>query len=332
MSKKLFTPLALAGALLVAPVVSATTLTLYSGRGESMVQPLIDQFSEETGISVDVRYGGTAQLAVLLQEEGDRTPADLYWGQDAGAMGAVSKAGLLASLPESLYQDLPSIYKSVTGNWIATTGRARLFVYSPERTDAEDHPESVFDLTDEQYEGRVGWAPTNGSFQSFVTAMRVEYGDERTLEWLEGMKENNAKVFRNNSTQVQGVADGEIDYGLVNNYYLPRFTKNDADFPADQDFFQDGDIGNLMNVAGVGILKASDEQEAAREFIRFLISPAAQQYFALEVNEYPVIDGVIQNRHSEPYQEALEASPEIDLDDLDDLEGTLDLLRQAGLI
>ncbi|WP_404414760.1 iron ABC transporter substrate-binding protein [Marinospirillum sp.] len=332
MSKKLFAPLALAGAMLAAPAVSATTLTLYSGRGESMVQPIINQFEESTGINVEVRYGGTAQLAVLLQEEGQRTPADLYWGQDAGAMGAVSKAGLLAELPEAIYEDLPGIYKSVSGNWLATTGRARLFVYSPERTTSEGHPESVFDLSNDEYQGRVGWAPTNGSFQSFVTAMRVEYGDERTLEWLEAMKANGAKEFRNNSTQVQGVADGEIDYGLVNNYYLPRFTKTDPDFPADQTFFKAGDIGNLMNVAGVGILKASDNQEAAREFVRFLISPAAQQYFALEVNEYPVIDGVIQNQHTESYSDAVKASPEIDLDQLEDLEGTLQLLRRAGLI
>lgn len=332
MSQKLFAPLALVGAMLVAPVVSAATLTLYSGRGESMVQPIISQFEEETGIEVQVRYGGTAQLAVLLQEEGRRSPADLFWGQDAGAMGAVSTAGLLAELPDDIYEDLPGIFKSVTGNWVATSGRARLFIYSPSRTSADEHPESVFDLTDSKYQGRVGWAPTNGSFQSFVTAMRVEYGDDKTLEWLEGMKANGAKTFRNNTTQLEGVADGEIDYGIVNNYYLPRFTRSDADFPVGQAFFKEGDIGNLMNVAGVAVTKASSNQEEARQLVRFLTSPAAQQYFALEVNEYPVISGVIQNRHVEPYSEALKASPEIDLDQLNDLDGTLRLLRRAGLI
>ena len=332
MSKKLFAPLALVGAMLAAPVVSATTLTLYSGRGESMVQPVINQFEKESGIEVRVRYGGTAQLAVLLQEEGRRSPADVYWGQDAGAMGAVSKASLLAELPEEIYADLPGIYKSVTGNWVATSGRARLFIYSPGRTSAEDHPHSVFDLTDEKYRGRVGWAPTNGSFQSFVTAMRVEHGDDKTLAWLEGMKANQAKTFRNNTTQLEGVADGDIDYGLVNNYYLPRFARSDADFPVAQRFFREGDIGNLMNVAGIAVTQASKQQEAARELVRFLISPAAQEYFALEVNEYPVIAGITQNEHVESYEEALQASPEINLDELEDLEGTLRLLRRAGLI
>lgn len=332
MRNKLFAPLALVGAMLVAPVVSATTLTLYSGRGESMVQPIISQFEKESGIKVNVRYGDTAQLAVLLQEEGRRSPADVYWGQDAGAMGAVSKAGLLAKLPANVYKDLPSTYKSVSGNWVATSGRARLFVYSPERAPVSEHPKSVFDLTDAQYKGRVGWAPMNGSFQSFVTAMRVQHGDEKTLQWLNAMKANGAKTYRNNSTQLQGVADGEIDYGLVNNYYLPRMTKNDAKYPVKQAFFQQGDIGNLMNVAGVAVVKASKNQKAATEFVRFLTSPAAQQYFALQVDEYPVISGIIQNDRVEPYEEALKASPGIDLDQLSDLEGTLALLRRAGLI
>lgn len=332
MRKSFFTPLALVTSLLVAPVVSAASLTLYSGRGESMVEPILKEFEKETGIEVKVRYGATAQLAVLLQEEGKRSPADLFWGQDAGAMGAVSQAGLLAKLPSDIYDKLPNIYKSVTGNWVATSGRARLFVYSPERSPKAEHPSSVFEITDQRFKGRVGWAPTNGSFQSFVTAMRVEYGDERTLEWLNAMKANGAKTYRNNSTQLEGIADGEIDYGLVNNYYLPRFTKVDAKFPVKQDFFKNGDIGNLMNVAGAGVLKTSNNQKHAVELLRFLTSEHAQEYFALEVNEYPVIPEVSHSSDGTSYEKALKASPSLDLDKLDDLEGTLALLRKAGLI
>lgn len=332
MRKNLFAPLAIITSLLVAPVVSAASLTLYSGRGESMVEPILKEFEKETGIEVNVRYGATAQLAVLLQEEGKRSPADVFWGQDAGAMGAVSQAGLLAKLPSNIYDKLPGIYKSVTGNWIATSGRARLFVYSSERAPSAEHPKSVFDITDSRFKGRVGWAPTNGSFQSFITAMRVEHGEERTLEWLNAMKANGAKTYRNNGTQLEGIADGEIDYGLVNNYYLPRYTKVDAKFPVKQDFFKEGDIGNLMNVAGAGVLKSSKNQKNAVELLRFLTSKHAQEYFALEVNEYPVIPEVSHSSDGTSYEKALKASPSIDLDKLDDLEGTLALLRRAGLI
>ncbi|PAU74931.1 iron ABC transporter substrate-binding protein [Halomonas salipaludis] len=331
MQKTLIASATLVSTLLAAPLAAAD-LTLYSGRGESMVDPIIAQFEKNTGINVNVRYGDTAQLAVLLQEEGERSPADLYWGQDAGAMGAISQAGLLAELPDDIYDGLPGIYTSETGNWVAASGRARVFAYSPERVSEEEYPESVFDLTDERYEGRVGWAPTNGSFQSFVTAMRVEHGDERTQEWLEGMRDNGAVTFRNNTTQVQGIADGEIDFGLVNNYYLPRFLATDEDFPVEQAFFAEGDIGNLVNVAGIAVLESSDNKEEALEFVRFLLSPAAQQYFTGNVYEYPVTRDVIQNPELEDFDRLLEVSPQIDLDDLEDLEGTLNLLRDAELL
>ncbi|SDM38854.1 iron(III) transport system substrate-binding protein [Franzmannia pantelleriensis] len=331
MQKTVIASATLLSTLLAAPLAAAD-LTLYSGRGESMVDPIIAQFERNTGINVNVRYGDTAQLAVLLQEEGERSPADLYWGQDAGAMGAISQAGLLAELPDDIYEGLPSIYTSETGNWVAASGRARVFAYSPERVSEDEYPDSVFDLTDERYEGRVGWAPTNGSFQSFITAMRVEHGDERTLEWLEDMRDNGAVTFRNNTTQVQGIADGEIDFGLVNNYYLPRFLATDEDFPVEQAFFAEGDIGNLVNVAGIAVLESSDNKEEAMEFVRFLLSPAAQQYFTGNVYEYPVTRDVIQNPELEDFDRLLEVSPQIDLDELEDLEGTLNLLRDAELL
>lgn len=337
MTRNLFIGLIILG-LIIAALFAVTSvdgedqLTLYSGRGESMVSPIINQFEQQTGIQVNVRYGGTSQLAVLLQEEGERTPADLFWGQDAGAMGALSQAGLLRKLPENLYDDLPSIYTSETGQWVAASGRARVYVYSPGRVSDDEHPESVFDLTDPRYEGRVGWAPNNGSFQSFVTAMRHEHGDERTLEWLRAMKANGAQNFRNNSTQVEGVADGSIDFGLVNNYYLPRFKANDSDFPAEQAFFTDGDIGNLVNVAGIGVLRHSERGEAAETFIRFLLSEQAQQYFTSTVYEYPVRQGIPRHEQLESFDRLLEVAPEINLDQLTDLEGTLNLLRRADLI
>ncbi|MGM0450568.1 MAG: iron ABC transporter substrate-binding protein [Pseudomonadota bacterium] len=324
--------IAAGGYLGISALNDPSTLTLYSGRGESMVRPMIERFESETGIDVDVRYGDTAQLAVLLQEEGEQTSADVFWGQDAGAMGSLSKADRLATLPESLYSDLPSIFRSRTGEWVAVTGRARTFVYSPERVSEDEMPESVFDLTESEYEGRVGWAPTNGSFQSFVTAMRHEHGDERTLEWLRAMDDNGAEAFRNNSSQVEGVANGDIDFGLVNNYYLPRYKTNDEEYPAEQDFFESGDIGNLVNVAGAGIIKGTDNREQAAEFIRFLLSSEAQEYFTQEVHEYPVRDDVERNPELKPLDELLDAAPKTDLDELEDLEGTLDLLREANLI
>ncbi|MCH8552858.1 MAG: extracellular solute-binding protein [Natronospirillum sp.] len=311
-------------------VAAAADLTLYSGRGESFVRPIVQQFERDSGLSVDVRYGGTSELAVLLQEEGSRTPADLFWGQDAGAMGALARAGLLAQLPEGIYENLPDIYTSRTGEWVATSGRARVLAYSPERSPEAEHPESVFDLVNEEFRGRVSVAPTNGSFQAFVTAMRVEYGDERTLEWLEGLRANDAQVYRNNTTQVIAIAEGEVDYAMVNNYYLPRFTGDNPDYPVRQKFLQPGDIGNMVNVAGIAMLDASDNSDAAIQFIEYLLTQSAQQYFTSVVNEYSVRSDVISNPDLTDLSEVLDNAPVIDLDDLADLDGTLDLLREAG--
>ena len=317
---------------LFAGVAQAADLTLYSGRGESFVQPIINQFERDTGIKVNVRYGGTAQLAVLIQEEGRRSPADVFWGQDAGAMGALANANLLSTLPASTFNDIPDIYRSESRQWIATSGRARVIAYSTERASADEIPESVFALTEERFKGRIAIPPTNGGFQSFVTAMRVAHGDERTLEWLRGIKANEPKIFRNNTTAVAGIADGEADFALVNSYYLPGFVARDPAFPVAQTFFENGDIGNLVNVAGVAILESSKNKSNAQKLVEYLISPAAQQYFTSVVNEYPVTSNVISNPVLTDVKVVLEAAPRMNLDQLEDLEGTLTLIRRAGLL
>ena len=323
---------ALASMLLTSTLAAADSITLYSGRGEALVKPLISEFTDQTGITVNVRYGGTAELAVLLQEEGDRSPADLYWAQDAGALGATASAGLFAELPADLYADLPAIYTSDTGTWLATSGRARVLAYSTLRASAAEVPASIADLTDERYQGRVGWAPTNGSFQAHVTAMRIAQGDEFTRDWLVAMRDNNTQVFRNNTALVQGIANGEIDFAITNNYYLLRFLANDPDFPVAQQFFEDGDIGNVVNVAGIGILASSSDQESARTFVRFLLADSAQQYFTDNVYEYPVIASITPNPELESFERLLAISPTINLDALEDLEGTLALLREVNLL
>ena len=313
------------------PVMAqADELTVYSGRGEALVGPVIAQFEKESGVKVNVRYGGTSELAALLTEEGAQSPADVFWAQDGGALGAI--APLFSDLPAEVNEGVSVEFRNVNNKWAPTSGRSRTLVYSTERVEAADLPASIDDLTDEKYKGRVAWAPTNGSFQAFVTAFRVAHGDDAAKAWLEGMIANDAKVYRNNGTQIEAIANGEVDFGLVNNYYLGRYIARDDKFPVAQTHFEAGDIGNLLNVAGAGIVAASDNQENARRFIDYLLSPAAQQYITTQGNEYPVIPGLIANPTLEPFEELQELSPRIDIDQIGDLEGTLDLLRQVGLL
>jgi iron(III) transport system substrate-binding protein len=323
------------GLFLTVWTVSATDtgeLVVYSGRSKGLVHPIIKQFEKETGITVKVRYGNTAQLAVALLEEGEKSPADLFWAQDAGALGAVSKQGLFQTLPESILSKVPDKFRNAEGMWTATSGRARVLAYSPERVKTEELPNSIFDLTDAKWKGRVGWAPQNASFQAFVTAMRVLEGEEKAEEWLRGMKANGAKSYPKNTPIIQGLAAGEIDLGLPNHYYLMRFKKSDANFPVEQTFFTSGDAGNLVNIAGIGVLKSSSHAEEVSSFVQYLLSPKVQQLFVSEIFEYPVTDAVIPSEKLLPLDELLKLTPELNLEKLDDLEGTLKLLRKADIL
>lgn len=317
-------------ALGMTTIAQAQTVTIYSGRGEALVGPLVAQFEAETGIDAEVRYGGTAELATLLLEEGENSPADLFWAQDAGALGALS--AVFAELPAEVNGQVIETFRNDANRWVATSGRTRVLVHSTERVAEDELPQSINDLTGEAYKGRVAWAPTNGSFQAFVTAFRVAEGDEAAKAWLEGMIANDAKVYQNNGTQIEAIANGEVDFGIVNNYYLGRYTAKDAEFPVDQTPFAAGDIGNLMLVAGAGIVEASENKENAQKFIDFLLSPAAQQYITLQGNEYPVRTGIIPHATLESLETIQAVSPSVDINALGDLEGTLALLREVGLL
>ena len=323
-------------AVILSPTVHAQQtgdpLTVYSGRSKSLVDPIIQQFTRETGIEVEVRYADTSQLTVLLKEEGEQSPADVFWAQDAGALGAMVSQGGLQQLPDDVLGLVGEPYKSPDGLWVATSGRARVLAYSPQRISEDDLPQSIFDLTDSRYQGRVGWAPANASFQAFVTAMRVTHGEEVTRDWLESMKANGARSYPKNTAIIQAIAAGEVDLGLPNHYYLLRFKKSDGEYPVEQTTFATGDIGNLINVAGIGILNTSDQPADAAKFIGFLLSPKAQQYFTSDTFEYPVTDDVIPNTQLIDPAVLNHNAPQVDLDALDDLPGTLDLLREVGLL
>ena len=307
----------------------SATITIYSGRKESLVGPIIEQFEADTGIQVRVRYGGTSELATALLEEGDRSPADVFFAQDAGALGAIEAASLFAALPASVLDAVAPVFRSTSNAWTGVSGRARVLVYSTERVGPGDLPDSVFDLTGPEWTDRVGWAPTNGSFQAFVTAMRQIDGEERTAQWLRAMIANGVSEYRNNSTQVQAVGDGEIDIGLVNHYYLFRFTSEDANYPAANHYTDAGAAGALINIAGAGILASAENQAAALTFIQYLLDDTAQNYFRDQTFEYP-LNGL---GPAEGVPSLAELSPpSLALTDLSDLEGTLELLREVGAL
>jgi iron(III) transport system substrate-binding protein len=310
----------------------AQELVIYSGRSKGLVEPVIKQFEKEFGVRVRVRYGNTPQLAIALLEEGNRSPADLFWAQDGGALGVLAKRGMFTVLPESLLADLPERFKNSAGYWVATSGRARVLAYSTTRIDSGSVPATIYELADPRWRNRIGWAPQNASFQSFVSAMINRDGLDKTKAWLHAIRNNGAKTYRSNVPIIQAIAAGEIDLGLTNHYYLIRFKKADDHFPVAQTFFYPGDVGNFINVAGAGILKTSGNKDLAITFIRFLLSEKGQQFFTSEIFEYPVKDNIIPSPELLPLEELLSIIPDVDVESLDNLDETLKLLREVGLL
>jgi iron(III) transport system substrate-binding protein len=323
--------LALAGALTLgacaspAPTDSTESITIYSGRSEELIADLLTTFTEETGIEVEVRYGDSAELAAQILEEGQNIRADVYFGQDAGALGALAKEGVTKTLPSDLTDLVAPEYKSVNGQWVGVSGRGRVFVYDPAKV--SEVPTSYKDLMDPSWKGRIGIAPTNASFQTFITAIRVLEGEQAAIDFLNAMKQNGV-LFEKNSIIMQAIQDGVVDAGLVNHYYWWELAAEigEENMKPEIAWFKDGDTGNLINVAGVAVLS---DNPSANVFAKWLLGDTAQKYFVERTREYS-LTGVPEVAGLKPLKDI--KAPAIDLSNLDSLAETLELIREAGLL
>ena len=322
--------------VLIAPLALACrrddrTLTIYVGRSQNLVQPLLEQFSKDEGVRIRVRYGDGTDLALGILEEGKNSPADVYFSQDVGALGVLKAEGRLSTLPERTLSKVPAAYRSPEGSWVGVSGRARVIIYNTDSVQPATLPSTIFDYTGAAWKNRLGFVPRSDGFPEFVTAMRLVKGEDFAKRWLEALKANNAKAYPNNLAAIQAVANGEIDVAFLNHYYLYRFLAERGEgFKARNYYFENGDLGGLFLVAGATILNTGKNRSDAEKFIDYLLSPAAQKYFAEQTYEYPLVAGV-QGDSKLPALSLLKA-PELDLSNLTDLKGSLELMRQTGIL
>lgn len=303
-------------------------LTLYSGRSEKLVAPLIEKFEASSGITVKVKYGKSGELAGTIAEEGEKSPADIFWAQDAGTLGVLSARGLLAELPTELTGKVDEKFRSPSNEWVATSGRARVLAYNTKNLKPDDLPTSVDGLLDKKWKGKIGWAPENASFQAFVASMVELRGEEETAKWLAGMMKNEPKTYPKNTPAVEATSTGEVDVALVNHYYLYRLKKEHGDdYPVENHFFKSEKSGSLVNVSGVSQLKTAPNAESAQKFVEYLLSEEAQKYFASETYEYPVLSAVAPHGNLPPLADI--KAPKVDFAKLANLEATVKLLREA---
>lgn len=303
------------------------TLVIYSGRAEELVADLFADFTETTGIQLEVRYAGSTDLAATLLEERDNTTADVFFSQDPASLGAVAE--MLSPLPDDILALVDPRFSDRTARWVGVSGRVRSFIY---HTDSGiDPPATLDDVTDPEWAGQIGVAPTNSSFLAFVAAMILERGEAATLAWLQALAANNPQDFPNNATMVEAADNGEIMGGLTNHYYLHRLQAEGAGLGAENWYIPDGGVGTLMMPAGVGILSATESSETALRFLEYLLSEAAQRFFAEETFEIPLVEGV-SPAPGVPSADDIRI-PDIDLSRLAEvLEDATRLVAQAGLV
>lgn len=307
------------------------TVTIYSGRTENLISPILEDFTAETGIEVEVRYGQSADLALLIEEEAaaGRVQADVFLSQSPGSIGLLEAAGRLAPLPSEVLALVPENVRDGDGRWVGFSGRQRVMVYNPELVAEAELPDSVFDLTDPAWKGRIGIAPSNGSFQDFVTTMRATEGDDATAQWLAAMVGNDVVSYANNNAIVSAVARGEVDAGLVNHYYNHQFLAEDPSHPARNHQLASGDPGATLITTGAAIPQGAANPEGAAELIAFLLGERGQRYFADQTFEYPLATGLTPSGQVPPIDFT---DADIDVAGLGGgLTATRDMITGAGL-
>lgn len=306
-------------------------ITLYSGRIPAAIGPAVDSYEQQANRNVKVRFAETADLAATLVEEGDASPADVFFAQEPGAIAAVAEAGLLAKLPQNILDMVPARYRDPEGRWVGVTGRARVIAYNRNVVKESELPPSPFGLTDPKWKDRVGWSPASSSMQEYVTALRAKYGDERTKQWLEEMVDNGAVAFPDNVTIRDAIAKGEIDVGLINHYYVAQaISEEGPDYPVAV-YFPPGGLGSLMLLTSVGVLESSDRKPEAFAFVRSLLSPKSQQFFTSSSKEYPLAKSAKPDPSLNVPIGKIPVS-DSNLVDLKELQGTIELMKESGAL
>ena len=306
-------------------------ITLYSGRIPAAIGPAVDSYEAEADRDVQVRFAETADLAATLVEEGDASPADVFFAQEPGAIAAVAEAGLLAKLPQDVLDRVPARFRDPEGRWVGITGRARVVAYNRNVVEESELPPSPFGLTAPKWKDRVGWSPASSSMQEYVTALRARYGDDRTKQWLEEMVDNGAVSFPDNVTIRDAIAKGEIDVGLINHYYVAQAIGEEGpDYPVAV-YFPPGGLGSLMLLTSVGVLESSDRKPEAFAFVRSLLSNKSQAFFTSSSKEYPLAKGAKPDPSLSVPVNKIPVS-DSSLVDLKEIQGTIELMQESGAL
>jgi iron(III) transport system substrate-binding protein len=321
---------------LALPVLAACSddepkLVVYNAQHEQLLEELAPAFTEETGIEVELRNGSDLELSNQLVQEGDASPADVFLTENSPAMSQVEAAGLFEELPQETLDRIPAMYRPRSGLWTGFVARSTVLVYNTELVDPADLPDSILDLADPEWAGRLSFSPTGADFQAIVAAVLELEGEERTREWLEGIKANGT-VYDGNNIVLESVDSGESEVGIVYHYYWERDREEGGEVSdqSEQYYFRGQDPGAFVSVSGAGVLASSDMKEEAQQLVEFLVDEQGQQILADSYAlEYPLNPDVELERDVEPFSEL--EPPRVNVSDLD-AEAVVELMTEVGFL
>jgi iron(III) transport system substrate-binding protein len=291
MGRKVWRTLALAWGLMGCGLWSGSeTVVIYSGRGEALVSDLLERASRETGVAIQVQYGSTPELVTRALIEGAQSQADIVFAQEVGHFSVLADRGFLAPLPDEILGAVAPGFRDERGYWVGTSGRMRVLVVHQPSVPEGTRPMRLEDLAHPDVASRLGWAPSNGSFQAHIATLIGAWGPDRTRAFLRSVADGNPRTFTKNAPIARAVSDGELAMGWVNHYYLHQIQRGEG--AAVNHHFVEGDPGNVMMVSGVGLRAGSPRAERAARVIAWLLTEEAQQAIAQDAWEYPMRPGV----------------------------------------
>lgn len=329
-----FFALAMATGLSAGTVYAASdTLVLYNGQHRDATLALIEAFEKKTQIKVQSRDGKSNELAHQIIAEGDRSPADILYTEESSPQVMLAQAGLLAEIDSDTLKKIPADFRDAGNRWTGVLGRSRVVVYNPDMIDEAELPKSVMSLQDAEWEGRFAFVPTSGAFQKQLSAMIKLEGRDTAKAWLEGLKKY-GKIYRKNTVVLDAVERGEVAFGLINNYYWDRQAKEKGvdNMNSRLYFFGTHDLGDMLTVASMSVLKSSENQEAAQQFIAFAVSKEGQQILTDKSAQYPLNIEADTHPDLKPFDELTPPTATLDLGEYSDGQAAVDLLQEVGLL
>lgn len=312
-------------------VNSNTTLTLYNAQHEDLMQALVDGFTKETGIKVEMRNGEDFELANQIIQEGDASPADVFLTENSPAMVLVAGSDRFSTLNQDTVDQLEPQYVPADKEWTGFAARSTVLAYNKTQLPQAEVPVSIMDLADPKWQGKIGFAPAGADFQAIVSAVVALKGEAAAAEWLKGLKAN-GKTYRGNGAVMRAVNAGEIQAGVIYHYYWYKDRAESGENSANTElhYFGNQDPGAFLSLSGAGVVKSSKHQEQAQQFVKYVTSKSGQQALANSTAlEYAIADGVANNEALKPLSEL--DPPTVEPSNLNGPRVT-ELMQQAGLL